>query len=97
MDDIDLTGGKVRVIGNRGDVHSFRLTNPVDDEIISVDGLYEGEFFSHLGTIISPVEIDVEDVENGVLIFSLTITSGVYRIRRTNPRRTILTIEVEAL
>lgn len=92
---IDLTGGEVKVIGNSEDTHVFRLSNPVDQLVISSDGEYEGEFISHERLVTSPIDIDISQISDGSLFFTVTITSGFYRIRRLNPRRTLLTIEVE--
>lgn len=92
---IDLTGGEAKIIGNRGDSHLFRLNNPVDQEIIGPTGEYEADFISYLGSDPVPVDLDTSEVATGVLSFPVTISNGVYRVRRTNPQRTILTIEIE--
>jgi hypothetical protein len=91
---VDLTGGEVKVIGNRGDNHTFRLSNPVGQEIIATGGIYEAEFVNPLGTSESVV-LDVSEVGSGVLSFPIIIKSGEYKVRRMNPVRTILTALVE--
>lgn len=95
---IDLTGGEVKVIGNVGDKHLFRLSNPDGQEIIGLDGQYEAKFLSSRlqQSATSPVALDLSELATGSLLFELTIQKGFYRIRRLNPRRTLLTIEVEA-
>lgn len=94
---IDLTGGEVKVIGNRGDKHLFRLSNPVEQDIINPSGEYQAEFFvSYKSTSISSVPLDNTEIATGSLLFFIIINNGFYRIRRLNPSRTLLTIEVES-
>lgn len=92
---IDLTGGEAKVIGNRGDTHLFRLGNPDGQAIIASGGEYEAEFTSSNGSIDSDIELDLSEVSTGVLILPVFIRSGTYRVRRLNPRRTLLTLMVE--
>lgn len=93
---VDLTGGAVRVIGNREDVHTARLGNPGDQIIIYALGQYEADFVSHLDDVPEEVALDVTDLATGFLSFPLVIRHGTYRVRIVEPRRTILTVEVEA-
>lgn len=93
---IDLTGGEVKVIGNCGDVHSFRLSNPDGQEIINSEGEYQVEFIAKNRNGVSPVEVDSNEIDAGILSFTVTIKSGIYIVRRISPRRTILTLEVES-
>lgn len=90
---IDLTGGEVNVVGNLGDSHIFRLRNPVDQNLISEDGEYAIEFSGGSDS----VQLNLDELSEGVLIIPITIKNGVYKIRRLNPRRTLLTIGVEAV
>lgn len=92
---INLTGGEVKVIGNCGDVHLFRLNNPVGQDIINGEGTYEAEFVSINHTSSSPIDLDVSEIATGSLSFNVIIKSGFYTIRRLVPRRTLVTIEVE--
>lgn len=94
---IDLSGGKAKIIGNLGDEHVFQLVNPVGQDIINVDGEYEADFTSYLGGANkTPVTLDSSQKATGTLSFPVTIQRGIYRVRRLNPRRTIIMIEVEA-
>lgn len=95
MPTIDLTSAKVTVLGNKDDVHTFTLKNPDDDPIISSDGVYSAQFDSNLDDSVSTVTLDESELADGVLKFPLTIRSGTYRVFKMNPRRTILTVEVE--
>jgi hypothetical protein len=91
---VDLTAGDANVIGNRGDIHTFRLSNPTGETIIETDGQYEAEFDSSFGMTV-PIDLDTSELATGVLTFLLTIESGTYRVRRLDPqKRTILTVEV---
>lgn len=93
---IDLTGGEVKVIGNSGDKHIFKLSNPNDQDIINSEGEYQAEFFtSYKNSSTVPVELDESEVAWGALLFEVVITSGFYRIKRLSPLRTLITIEVE--
>ena len=96
MVNLDLRGGEAKVIGNLNDIHTFRLNNPLGQELISSEGLYEAEFVFYLGSTPVPVQLNLAEVAQGILSFTLTISNGIYRIRRLNPKRTILTIQVEA-
>lgn len=91
---IDLTGGEVKVVGNRDDEHTFRLSNPEGQDLIESDGIYEAEFLSQTSGCTS-IDLDLSEIVDGVLILPVTISSGVYRVRRLNPRRTLLTMEVD--
>ena len=95
MDSIDLTGVEVKVLGNRGDVHLFRLSNPVGQEIIGSDGQYDAEFISHLGEH-TAVILNTTEIATGTLIIPVAIENGKYKVRRLDPRRTIITIEVQS-
>ena len=94
MQDFDLTGGEVKVLGNGGDTHLFRLSNPVGQTLIASGVAYECEFTSHLGAD-SPVTLDTTRLPEGILTIPVLMRSGIYRVRRVDPRRTLLTIEVE--
>lgn len=91
---VDLTGGEAKIIGNRGDTHTLRLANPVGQDLIIEGGLYSAEFVTSTGKV-EVVEVDITDLAIGVLLVPITINSGTYRIRRLNPRRTIMVVEVE--
>lgn len=95
MDRIDLTGVKVIVLGNNKDEHLFRLSNPVDQSIIEPNGEYEAEFVSKLGKQ-ETIQLNTSEVSSGILIIPITISNGIYKIRRLNPRKTIITIEIQA-
>lgn len=96
MVEIDLTCVEVSVIGNKDDVHIFRLSNSEGEDVINDQGTYEAEFLSHLGSPVDEIELDVTEIAEGVLIIPVTIITGMYRIRRADPRRTLLTVKVEA-
>ena len=91
---LNLASSHVKVLGNRNDVHVFRLNNPAGQTIINVEGIYVGEFKALRGQV-RTVELDVSQISSGVLSFPLIVDNGVYEIRRTNPQRTILTAEVQ--
>lgn len=95
MNTIDLTGGEVKVIGNRGDIHTFRLSNPVEQEVIITGGTYEADFTSSRTT--EPIEVEMSEAElaTGSLLIPIEIRAGVYRVRSVEPTRTLLIIEVE--
>jgi hypothetical protein len=94
---IDLTGGEVRVVGNKDDAHWFRLSNPLEQEVIVPEGSYSAEFSTTLnGSNSTSIELDLSEVNDGTLILPITIKNGFYIIRRLNPQRTLLTMRVEA-
>lgn len=90
---VDLTGGDVILVGNKDDNHLLRLKNPVGQDLIVPGGLYEADFSSSLGAMV-PIPLDVGDLVHGYITMPVTIQSGTYRVRRLNPRRTIVKIEV---
>lgn len=95
MAPIDLSAGYAKVLGNRGDEHTFRLSNPTGEAIIIADGDYEADFTSPTDKV-TPVSLDESEVPDGILSFTLTIQSGQYRVRRLDPQqRTILVVDVE--
>lgn len=91
---LDLTGGSVRVIGNRGDTHTFRLGNPSGEVIITNGAEFEADFESSLG-VVTDVTIDTSQQDDGILQIPVVIESGVYRVRRLNPQQTCLTARIE--
>ena len=93
---IDLTSGEAKVLGNKGDEHPVRLSNPSGTTIIEPTGVYEAEFLTSL-TRSTPEEVELilDELATGALLFTLTVKQGFYRIRRLNPVRTLITIEVE--
>lgn len=92
---ITLTSGEVKVIGNCGDKHLFRLGNPEGQGFIVSDGEYDGVFISPLGRK-EVIDIDTSDSGNGFLSFTVVIKNGVYIIRKINPQRTLIKIGVES-
>ena len=95
MVDLDLTGAEVKVLGNHGDNHEFRLRNPVGQTLISSGVDYEAQFVSHLG-VASLIVLNTSRVSEGILILPVTIKTGSYKVWRKTPRRTIITIEIES-
>ena len=91
---LNLTSSHIKVLGNRNDVHVFRLNNPVGQTLINDAATYAAEFKSARGQV-RTVALDTSNLSSGVLSFPLIIESGVYEIRRTDPQRTILTAEVQ--
>lgn len=91
-----LLGGHKNVTGNLGDEHRVRLTNPTGQTLINADGLYEAEFVPSGGRNTQSATLDASQRSSGLLFLSVVIKNGVYTVRRTNPRRTILVLEVSA-
>lgn len=89
-----LLGGQKKITGNLGDEHSIRLTNPVGQNLITAAGLYEATFTPSDGRDTQSATLDSSQAANGVLILSVVIQDGTYTVRRLNPRRTILVLDV---
>lgn len=91
-----LLGGHKRITGNRGDEYRIRLTNPPGKTLINSTGKYEAEFVSSSGMRSSDVTLDTSRMSEGILFLSATIEDGTYTVRRVDPRRTILVLDVSA-
>lgn len=90
-----LVGGTTALDGNAGDEHVLRLHNPTGLVLIETGGEYEAEFVSSSG-VSTPVILDTSEVDDEILLLPVVVQNGKYIIRRLNPRRTILTVEVTA-
>lgn len=90
-----LLGGFKKITGNLGDEHRITLTNPIGETFIHAGGIYSAEFTSTTGNV-SAATLDTTQIAAGILYLSAVIRDGVYVIRRLNPQRTILSIEVKA-
>lgn len=91
-----LLGGHQKITGNLGDVHQIELTNPVGETLISATGTYEAEFVPRDGRAGSSAVLDTSQIASGRLYLTVTIQNGTYTVRRVEPRRTILVIDVSA-
>lgn len=91
---IDLTAGHVKVIANKGDVHTFQLRNPSAQAIINEAGFFDLTFVTPLGKE-TTLQVDKSRASEGLLSFDGTMANGTFRLRRLNPARTILTVDVE--
>lgn len=89
-----LLGGFKTITGNLGDEHHIRLTNPVGETLIYAGGLYSAEFVSRTGRSTDSVTLDTSQIASGILFLSAVINDGTYIIRRLNPQRTILVLDV---
>lgn len=86
-----LSGGKTSIVGNLGDEHVIRLSDPPGGEtLIDAGGTYSAEFNG------KPVPLDLSELADGVLKLAIVVATGTYVIRRLIPRRTLLTVEVTA-
>lgn len=91
-----LLGGHKKITGNLGDDYTISLTNPTGTTLINESGTYEAEFVSRDGSRRRDVSLDVSRKAEGILVLSATIENGTYTVRRTSPRRTILTLDVSS-
>lgn len=106
----ELLGGHKRVTGNAGDVHNITLRNPAGQNLINAAGTYSAEFvpdapratrtdyFMMIEDLISHQQVAIDETRkaDGILVVTATIANGTYIIRRDNPRRTIMKLEVRA-
>lgn len=90
-----LLGGFKKITGNLGDEHRVKLTNPTGETFIHTGGMYSAEFTSKDGRM-SSAALDQSEISTGVLYLAAVIKDGTYVIRRLNPQRTILSLEVKA-
>lgn len=89
-----LLGGFKKITGNLGDEHTMRLANPIGQTLINSTGSYEAEFASRDGRIKQTITLDTSQKASGILFLPVVIKNGTYTVRNTNPRRTILVLEV---
>lgn len=93
---LDLTSGHVKVLGNRGDVHTFRLTNPTTGAVVIEEGKEYSATYTTRNGVETPVDVDMSELAEGVISFSLVVKNGVYRLYLVDPQRTLFTAEVDA-
>lgn len=89
-----LLSGRKRIVGNLGDEYPIRMTNPSGQTLIEAGASYSAEFVSSDGRTIRSVVLDISQEAVGVLTMQVVIENGVYTVRRLNPSRTILVLEV---
>lgn len=85
-----------RITGNRGDELLFPVTNPDGAIDIDANGTFEASFVPLGEDRGTGAVLDTNDRSLGVLYLSVVIENGTYTVRRLNPRRTILVVEVNA-
>lgn len=92
-----LKGAFKRITGNRGDEHRVHMTNPEGRTHIDATGTYEAVFVPLGSSREKSAVLDTTESANGVLYLMAVIEDGTYTVRRLNPRRTILVLEVNAV
>lgn len=85
-----------RITGNRGDEIRVQMTNPVGKTHIDATGSYEAVFAPLNGSRERSATLDTTQSASGILYLMAVIEDGTYTVRRLNPRRTILVLEVNA-
>lgn len=85
-----------RITGNRGDEVRVHIRNPVGKTYIDATGSYEAVFAPLNGLRERIATLDVSKRADGILYLMSVIEDGTYTIRRLDPRRTILVLEVNA-
>ncbi len=85
-----------RISGNRGDEIRVHMTNPVGKTHIDATGSYEAVFAPLNGSRERSATLDTTQSASGLLYLMAVIEDGTYTVRRLNPRRTILVLEVNA-
>lgn len=85
-----------RITGNEGDELRVHMTNPVGKTHIDATGVYEAVFVPLSGGRKRTATLDTSESASGKLYLMAIIENGTYTVRRLNPQRTILVLEVNA-